>query len=387
MLNAAIVVLCLVGAALHLGALAMTLAGMRRMRRLADVPVAEPVPPISIVSPACNEAERVSEAVRSWLRQQGVDLQIVVVNDRSTDGTGALLDELAASEPRVEALHITHLPDGWLGKVNAMQQGCAAATGDWILFLDADTHLAPQALRKAVGYAEAAGRDFLSVLPQIETAGVLGDTVWNLTLALFHIANRPWNIPDEGSPAIGASGAFLLVRRSALEAGPGLAWLKLEVADDFGLCLLIKEHGGSAELLCGAGEVSLTWYASYAEMTRRMQKNFYAITGRFSLARTVVQGLLLVAAGSWPMLALLYSSPVVLGAVASSQLLLVVNAWVAAGWSGRPRTAALLAPFGFFLVAYMVVRAGIVGHRSGGITWRGVLYPADLLRAQQRVKL
>ena len=105
------------------------------------------------------------------------------------------------------------------------------------------------------------------------------------------------------------------------------------------------------------------------------------------MARTLVQGSVLCAAGLWPALTLLYPTPAILAAAASGQLLLIVNAWIAARWAGRPTGTALFAQLGFFLVGFIVLRAGIVGHREGGIVWRGVLYPASQLRGVQRVRL
>lgn len=387
--DTAVLLLCGGFTALFAVALAATVVGTRRIVKLRDVvpDSLETMPLVSIISPACDEVDSVRDAVRSWLGQGYPNLQVIVVDDRSTDGTDAVVDALAAEDSRVVAAHVTELPEGWLGKLNAVHRGIGMATGEWLLVADADTHLGPDALRKAITYANRAGRDFLSVVPQIETAGFWGDCVWNVTLAFFHAAMRPWKIPDPTSPVVGASGAFLLMRRAAFDRGPGMPWLRLEVADDFGMCLLIKEHGGSAELLCGAGEVRLTWYASYAEMARRMQKNLFAITGRFSLGRTVLQGMALAALGLWPLLALLRPTPAVLGVTALGMGLFVANAWIAATWAGRPRWPSLAAPLGSLLSAFMIVRAGWLGHRIGGIEWRGQIYPTALLRAAQRVRL
>jgi predicted dienelactone hydrolase len=151
---------------------------------------------------------------------------------------------------------------------------------------------------------------------------------------------------------------------------------------------MIKSFGGRCDLLNGRGEVKLRWYASLGEMSRKMQKNFYAITGRFSIVRILAQVALLLWLGLFPLVLLAApSAPSVAGLVGLALGSHAVNAVVAAVWLRRPVMPALFAPLGFVLLAMLVLRAGIIGHHQAGITWRGVLYPTSLLRAHQRVKV
>ncbi|MBK7971883.1 MAG: glycosyltransferase [Deltaproteobacteria bacterium] len=228
-------------------AFASTLAGLARLRRLADQePVLARWPRVTVVSPACNEARHVEAAVRSTLALDYPELALVAVNDRSTDRTGEILDRLAVEDPRLVVVHVRELPDGWLGKLNALQAGVERGDGEWLLFMDADVHLAPDALRRAIADAERHGLDLLTVVPTIESAGRLAGAIFGLSLAILSAGGRLTRVSDPRSPAVAATGAFILVRRAALARTPGFAWLKLEVADDFGLCLLIKSHGGDA---------------------------------------------------------------------------------------------------------------------------------------------
>src|SRR6185503_6720653 len=97
-------------------------------------------PKLSIIIPACNEAASIEAAVTSRLAQDYPDFEVCVIDDRSTDGTGAIVDRLAEGDPRVRAVHITELPEGWLGKVHALHRGVSIATGEWLLLSDADVH-------------------------------------------------------------------------------------------------------------------------------------------------------------------------------------------------------------------------------------------------------
>lgn len=359
----------------------------RALRVLGHQPRPEARYDVSIISPACNEASTVSGSVKTWLAQDDVDMHIVVVNDRSIDDTGAIIDALAQEHDQVTAVHVDTLPEGWLGKLNALHRGVAQARGDWLLFADADVRLTPGALARAIHYAEREGFDLVTAYPQIETAGWLCDLAW-AAISSITGASGFWRSRDPKSERAFAMGAFILVRRSAFEATPGFAWLKLEVADDMGLAILLKHHGFRCDVLCGREQVRLTWYTSLSDMVVRSQKNWYGIACRFSLARAWLFALVLVATTLTPLAILLpLTHPIAIALPLAVPILIVGASIVEAVWSGRRVAPALMAPLGFPLVAYMVLRAAIIGHRLGGITWRGVTYPASQLRDVQRFRM
>lgn len=369
-------------------AFASTLAGLARLRRLADQePVLARWPRVTVVSPACNEARHVEAAVRSTLALDYPELALVAVNDRSTDRTGEILDRLAVEDPRLVVVHVRELPDGWLGKLNALQAGVERGDGEWLLFMDADVHLAPDALRRAIADAERHGLDLLTVVPTIESAGRLAGAIFGLSLAILSAGGRLTRVSDPRSPAVAATGAFILVRRAALARTPGFAWLKLEVADDFGLCLLIKSHGGRCDIVNGAGAVRLEWYASFREMRVAMQKNLFAILGRFSQLRMAGLALVFTWLGLAPA-AILAPVPAWARAIPLLGLAgLVASVALASRVTARARSGAILAPLACLGMSWMVVRAAWVGWRLGGIVWRGVRYPTALLAANQRVRV
>lgn len=371
-----------------LAALAETARGLARLRTLGDAAAAlERWPRVTIVSPACNEERHVERSVRSSLALDYPDLQVVVIDDRSTDRTGAIVDHLAGEDPRVVARHVRELPDGWLGKLNALKLGVEASDGEWLLFMDADVHLAPDALRRAIGDAERHRLDLLTVVPTIESAGPLAGAIFGLSLAILSVGGRLQKVRDPRSPAVAATGAFILVRRAALLATPGFEWLKLEVADDFGLCLLIKSHGGRCEIVNARGAVKLEWYASFREMAVAMQKNLFAILGRFSVARSAGIAAFFAWLGLVPFAALV-AAPMELRTIPVLTLAaLAANVALASRVTGRRRSGAGLVPLACLAMSAMVVRAAWVGWRIGGIAWRGVRYPAALLAANQRVRV
>jgi len=387
-----LVFLIVVGAPLVLfaAALGATVLGVMRVTALRHLPIDSRAewPRVSIVVPACDEEAGVEAALRSLLTQRYPNVQVVAVDDRSSDGTGTIMDRLAREDARLSAVHVETLPEGWLGKLNALHRGVEQSDGEWLLFADADAHLGPDTLRKCISHADAERIDFLSVVPHIASAGFLGDTVFNVVTSTLCLMMLPWRIKDPNRRTIGATGAFMLVRRSGFARTPGFAWLKLEVADDFGLCLMIKTHGGRCDLLNGREEVKIAWYSSLGEIASKMQKNFFAITGRFSPAKIVGQAAVTAWLGLFPLAALL---PVqgswpraMLGTAMGLQ---VLSGLVAGRWAARPVLPSLFPGVGLVLLAWMMVRAAVVGRRIGGIRWRGVLYPTALLKNRQRVKV
>lgn len=372
------------GAALYATAL-----GVRRTPRLDRLTIDDRVtwPRVSIVVPACNEALGVEGALRSLLEQRYPSLQVVAVDDRSSDGTGAIMDRLAAADERLAVVHIDALPEGWLGKLNALAKGVASCDGTWLLFADADAHIGPDTLKKCISYADRHGIDFISVMPKIGSAGFFGDIVFNAVISTFCLLALPWRIRDAKTKTICATGAFMLVRRTAFDRTPGFEWLKLEVADDFGLCLMIKTYGGRCDMLAAREDVKIAWYASLRDMNVKLQKNCFAVVGRFSLPRMVGQSVMLVWFGLFPFAALLPVTPGLRFIAALALAVQLMATLAGSRWGARPTVPALLPGVGYCLLAYMMLRAGFVGWRKGGIEWRGVLYPTAILKNRQRVKV
>jgi hypothetical protein len=235
-------------------------------------PSPERWPRVSLIVPARNEVETLGPAMRSRLAEGYPALEVVLVDDRSTDGTSALVDAIAAEDPRVRALHLISLPPGWLGKLHAMSEGLRLATGEWLLFSDADVHLAPGTLTRAVSYAEARQLDHLSILPQLLPATWLVDAALASFSRTGLVMGRVWLISDPRSKVGGSVGAFGLVRRSALDRSPGIQHLKLEIADDLALGQMLKESGSRSAVANGRGLVLIHWYRSLAELARGTEK-------------------------------------------------------------------------------------------------------------------
>ncbi len=360
--------------------------------RLSERPAPEPDrwPRLSVIVPARDEADTIEPALRSLLGQDYPDLEIVVVDDRSTDGTGEIVDRLAGQDPRGVVLHLTELPEGWLGKVNAMNKGLARATGELVLFTDADVRFEPGALRRGVVWFLDEGLDFMAAFPRLLPAGAWVDAVLGATLRHVLARTRPWAVRDPKSRAFMGVGAFNLVRRSALERTEGLAWLRLDTADDAALCLLLKRSGARCAVVGAADLMNLHWHRSIRSAARGAEKALVPIGGG-SFARTLLGGLGLLVVEAAPVLTLVplawpelrpigfVGVPVFAAFVFTAFVTTAAKRWHVAPLLVGP----LVAP----IVAALIWRAGYLGWRRGGAVWRGTFYSTDELVRGARVRL
>jgi hypothetical protein len=378
--------LSLVLAALVLAAWArLFLLGLRTERALlslAPADAAEPLSSVTVVVPCRDEASGVEEAIRSLLAQDVPRLRIVAVDDRSTDATGAILDRLAARDPRLEVIHLEALPPGWLGKTHACAVGARRARGDWILFTDGDVLFAPGALARALAAAQARRLGHLVVAPRLVAPGYAERAFVTAFTALLLPWLRIWELRRPGTRAYVGVGAFNLVRRDRYEAAGGHARLALEVVDDVKLGLLMRRSGAPQAMTGSGGLVAVRWQHGFLASALGLVKNaFAAVEYRPSAVLGGALGGL--AAGLLPVaLALAAPSPAARALAAAALALSVVHhaRWArrVAGGSGLE---GLLMPACAALLGGILLASAVLALLRGGVVWRGTRYPLDALRA------
>ncbi len=353
--------------------------------RLVDEPLVEREdwPSVAVIAPARDEAAVLEEAVRSRLRSDYPALSVVLVDDRSSDGTGAITDRLA-EDPRVLAVHVSELRAGWLGKLHALQAGVEATDTDWLLFSDADVHVEPGTLRRAIHLAEESRLDLLAVVPRIEPAGVLNAGLHSVFLPLLLAAFDARRAEDPKSSFAPAVGAFSLVRRSALAATDGLEALRLCVDDDLQLGLMLKASGARCSARLGAGAVSVDLYPTAWGSVVGAEKNAWGVAASFSLLRGLAVCLMLPLFQLSPwILLVLAPSPGWRLFAGLSALASVTASLGAFALNRRPPWGVLLHPVGVAMLTFSMLRGTLKGWREGGLTWRGTHYPTELFRAFQ----
>lgn len=380
---------CLVGWGLVLRGTYM----LFRVPELRSIAAREPQtwPRLSVVIAACNEGSTLVDAARSLLAQDYPDLEVVLVDDRSTDDTGQVVDRLAAAYASVIPVHVRDLPSGWLGKVHALHSGLAQATGAWVLFTDADVHFAPGTLRRAMAVAEAQHLDHLTGIPAAWSVGVVVDTLVVAFLRTFlTVLQPPWGVDRPGSQRFFGVGAFNLVRREAFTGTAGFEWLRMDTADDMGLGLLMKRSGARCLVVTALEDVGLWWHRSLGEVARGLEKGF-ATLGHCRIWRLLAlafPGLVFDTAPLWGLAAAFLPDPGPLRVMGVGvAVLFVLASTTFSRWSRSSAWPALLTPLLAPLITLLFLRTAWLGWRRRGIAWRGTIYRCRDLRDGRRVRV
>jgi glycosyltransferase involved in cell wall biosynthesis len=339
-------------------------------------------PKVSIIVPARNEAEHIRETLSQLLALDYSNYEVVVVNDRSTDRTGQIADQVAASPQAhglLKVIHISELPSGWLGKTHAMWRAGEQASGDWLLFTDADVLFKPDSLRRAVAYAEAERADHVVLFPRMIMKSPGERMMIAFFQMLFVFGHRPWRVANPKARDHMGVGAFNMVRRSVYEAVGSYRALRMEVIDDMKLGKVVKNAGFAQRNVSGEDLISLRWAQGVLGIVNNLTKNFFAVLS-FQWWRTVV-------------------TIVGLGFLNLGPFL---GVWFAHGWARVPYAIALgslfaiycgmsfrspIPPYYFFLhpistslFIYILLRSMVHTLSNDGIVWRGTKYPLEELR-------
>jgi cellulose synthase/poly-beta-1,6-N-acetylglucosamine synthase-like glycosyltransferase len=350
---------------------------VRRLPALAALPKLDRPRRCSVIIAARDEEARIEQAIRRLLAQRGIEAEFIVVDDRSTDRTSEILRSLARENSRVQVKRVDTLPGGWLGKCHACHIGASAATGDWILFTDADCWLKPDVIERAIRLAERDGADHVTISPGVMQSSP-AIRAWHLLfltslLSWFSGVNR-----DRPRSYLGL-GAFNLVRATAYRQCGGYEALRLTVLDDVRLGLLLRRAGKRTRAFLGADDLECHWSSTLWGMVKIMEKNYFA---------ALDYRLWLAVAGS--VFVLLVSAILVLGLLAGtaagllaviSPLSLILPAAVLARRVGWSWPSALCVPFMFPVFLYSLANSTVVTLRQGGIRWRDTFYPLETLRA------
>jgi glycosyltransferase involved in cell wall biosynthesis len=339
-----------------------------------------PLPALSVIVPAKDEEGGLETALASLLAQEYPGLEIVPVDDRSTDGTRAVMERLAGTRADVSPVHIEELPNGWLGKNHAVHVGASRASGEWLLLTDADVRFRPNALRLAVAHAERADLDHLALIPRLDLPGY-----WLRSFVAFFFVSflifRGYYRANVRSSKIGVGiGAFNLVRRTAFDKAGGYAARPLHPTDDLSLGGSIKGLGLRQELRLGQRLVSVPWYGSLGEMVRGVEKNVFPVLD-YSVLQVVAYSFGTLVFAVWPFAGIFLEGGVtrtLLLVALIAQLLTFVLSNRFLGW--RVLLLAVAYPVCAAFFAAVLVRSSVLALLRGGIYWRGTFYPLSMLR-------
>ncbi len=359
--------------------------GFRRIPNLTSpafnrTPGSEPT--LTVIVPACNEQRAIRASIESLLAQDYSHLHILAVDDRSTDNTGAILDDLAAHHPeRLTVLHVTHLPPGWLGKTHAMafaaRHALALHAPTWLLFTDGDILFHPQSLRRSLFAAESDRADHFVTLPTALIRSVPEGIVMGFLQVIGLWATRLWQVSNPRSRDAVGIGAFNLIRASAFTQLDGFNHLRMEILDDLTLARRVKQAHLRQRCAFAPGYISIHWAVGARGIIRGMTKNLFAIF-RFHATPLLLTCLWLAvvciapfAAAFWPPT----RTPALITLVSIASMYRTTGRY-----SGIPTWNFFAFPFATALFIYSLLRSAVVTLKNGGVEWRGTFYPLSDLR-------
>ena len=362
-------------------------------------------PRVSIIVPARNEEEHIRETLTRLLGLEYANYEVIAVNDRSTDRTGQIMDEIAADAEcgadipvrlsaapavqteadrsvrptRLKVIHIPELPPGWLGKTHAMWTAGKQASGDWLLFTDADVLFKPDSLRRAIAYAVAEKADHVVVFPRMIMERPDEKMMMAFFQTLIVFGHRPWKVADPRTRDYMGVGAFNLVRRSVYAAVGTYRALRMEILDDMKLGKVVKNAGFAQRSVFGQDLISLRWAKGAFGIVNNLTKNFFALLS-FQWWRTLAS----------------------VFAVGFLSLGPFLGVWLAHGWARVPYVLALasifliywgmssksavrsyyffLHPVAASLFMYTLMRSMFHTLWNDGVVWRGTKYPLEELK-------
>jgi glycosyltransferase involved in cell wall biosynthesis len=279
-------------------------------------PALTSLPPLTVLVAAKDEEANIERCVRGLLAQDYSRLQVIAINDRSSDQTGVILDQLAAADPRLLALHVRELASGWFGKNHAMHLGVQHATGEYLCFTDADcTFDSTRLLSSAMRFALTEKSDLLSVLPRLEAGTFWERVVQPVAGAVMVFWFPPQAVNDPASKRAYANGAFMLMSRAVYDRLGGHEPIKATLNEDMHLARRSKDLGLRLRVIRGGDLYRVRMYTGIVQIWRGWSRIFYGCFGTFprllvsvlmlaifSVGPYVTLGLApLAGAGGWPL--------------------------------------------------------------------------------------
>lgn len=355
--------------------------------------VVTPAPPpanaplISVCIPARNEENNIHRCVEAALGQDYPNLEVIVLDDRSTDATLTLLKDSASRDSRLIPINGSDLPVGWAGKPHALHQASAVARGEWLCFVDADTFLAPHALSSVFAKALETEADLFTIMTRQILGSFWEKVVMPLVMTALSVGFSPRKVNDPNSRDAIANGQFIMIRRAVYDAIGGHEKVKDQIVEDKAISEQVKWNGYRLIVADGSQVVSTRMYTSLAGMWEGWTKNIYLglrdqiamlLLGAFGATLALIAALFLPL---WPLLGInwLVNGGAWLAVTVIAQSLLV---W---GWLiyFRARVArsmnistwyALTTPLGAGVFAAMMLTSAWKVISGQGVTWRGRKY-------------
>ena len=351
---------------------------LRRFSQRSEEPTEWPL--VSVVIAARDEEQRIGDTLAGLLASDYPRLEVVLANDRSTDRTAEIAETIAAKDERLRIVTIDLVPDGWLGKTNAMTQAADLASGDFLLFTDGDIQFSPDAIRLAMRHTLDRQLDHFCLFPSMETEGWSERVLVSFFAMLFAFGTQPWLRRLRFPSAYYGIGAFNLVRRVAYDEAGGHDQIRLDILDDVKLGKLLFKQRASADYLIAEDAVRVRWQASAWGVIRGLEKNAFASMS-YSLVKMCGFSTFFVLVFFVPLVAaLLLPLELATGFLAALILLHITFGRLSVAFGGSLSVMPGLL-FGAGGVLFAFWRSAFLTLLHGGVTWRETFYSLKDLRA------
>lgn len=358
---------------------------LRHLPRLRDLPRDQPkdvqaLPGVSVVFSARDEADRIERTVRLLLQHGRPVEEVIAVDDRSVDGTGEILKRIAAEDSRLKALRIEELPEGWLGKTHGLHVGAKHATQPWILFTDADAWIESGTVGRAVEYAIVHSVEHVCLFPSTapaEKRSFIGDAfVLTFGISLIDVMSRVNTDDPRGAAGVGG---FNMLRADLYRSFGGHEQLKLEIADDMMLGVLVRRAGGRTRALMAPDDVECDYASGPLSLLKRLEKNHFAAI-RFKT--WVAAAIAFIFGYSWlaALIGPFTGNPAGMAAGVALLSTIVPVALFAVRWK-LSIFSAVIFPFALPLLGVSMFNSMARTLWHGGVYWRDTFYPLAALRA------
>jgi chlorobactene glucosyltransferase len=350
-----------------------------------------PAPLISICVPARDEEKNIRRCIEALLAQTYPNFEIIVLDDRSTDSTPQILDELASRDSRLRVLHGSDLPAGWAGKPHALFQASSAARGEWLCFVDADTFTVPEAIASCYVKALETKADMFTIMTFQELGSFWEKVLMPLVMTALSVGFSPRKVNDPNQRVAVANGQFILIKRAVYDALGGHERVKDQIVEDKALAEQVKWNGYRLVIAGGFQVARTRMYTSLPQMWEGWTKNIYLglrdtpsmlLLGAFGAVVLLIAALFLPV---WPLLGFFWylngGGWMAIGVIAKSLIVwgaLLRARAIVSRELGISKRYALTVPLGAGLFAAIMLTSAWKVLSGRGVTWKGRSYRPNI---------
>ncbi len=338
-------------------------------------------PSISVIITAKDEENEIEDAINSRLESDYPNIEFIIVNDRSIDKTLQIINGIAKKDKRVKVVNIKDLRDGWLGKINALNEGKKIANGDWLLFSDGDAFIKPGTLKKVIRLCLKNNIDFVAVLPEFYSSNFVVDVPVSIFFRSLMTMGRAYKAEDKKSRVSVGSGSFNFVRREAFEKAGEFEKLKMEVIDDVAMGQILKSSGAKTSMLIGKKFVGVKWYSNLKSLFDGMGRAMMAGLGNFNFFQLFLLSTIAFIIDTTPFIILIPFGIPYLQLIGIVSIVFIISATIITdNLMNRSFYYSFFLPIGYLLIYLIALYGGLRIFINRGLIWRNTFYSINDLK-------